>query len=406
MRHLPFFAELASLEDGDPRWRALSAGLVVLRLVDAWIDEGASAVTADGWGLRSVDAAIEEIPESEPARAVLSAVVQALRDSSTGDMHLIAPRLIAYGRALDHEARWLLAADVFQTVIAHVHPVEESDPASAAHMRLGFCQRNAGALDEAAESYAAASAIAADAGDMFGILRAQIGAAKIAIARGNMPRAEALLDDTISRSSTQEELSEVHATALQDRALVAHHRGRYDLAISLAYRSLALTKDQADRDRLLHDIAGAFYMLGVHSAARDAYLILEATAHEQYQRWAASINLMEIAARAGSMPLFERYRRSLAAAPLSPDQMAQYHLQAAESYEALTKFDAAVAAAKRAQATAEEYGFNQILFAAEALIERVETGLPQITPFTEAPIPPSLQEIATDISEKRKLVPS
>ena len=42
-RHLPFFTELAGLEDGDSVWRSVSAGLVVLRLVDAWIEEGAAA---------------------------------------------------------------------------------------------------------------------------------------------------------------------------------------------------------------------------------------------------------------------------------------------------------------------------------------------------------------------------
>ncbi|HEY2066024.1 MAG TPA: hypothetical protein VGG84_08680, partial [Gemmatimonadaceae bacterium] len=43
-RHLPFFAELASLDEADPNWRSVSAGIVVLRLVDAWIEEGAAAV--------------------------------------------------------------------------------------------------------------------------------------------------------------------------------------------------------------------------------------------------------------------------------------------------------------------------------------------------------------------------
>jgi len=99
-RHLPFFAELASLDDGNAAWRSVSAGLVVLRLVDAWIEEGAAAVGADGWGMRSVDAAIEEMPAGQPARAVLASVVDVLRRSSTGDMHAIAPRLMAYARAL------------------------------------------------------------------------------------------------------------------------------------------------------------------------------------------------------------------------------------------------------------------------------------------------------------------
>ena len=97
-RHLPFFAELASLEDGDAGWRSISAGLVVLRLVDAWMAEGAAAVAADGWGVRSVEAAIEEMPAGVPARAVLRSVVDAVQTSTTSDMHAIAPRLMAYAK--------------------------------------------------------------------------------------------------------------------------------------------------------------------------------------------------------------------------------------------------------------------------------------------------------------------
>ncbi|MDQ6636091.1 MAG: hypothetical protein M3Z10_15180, partial [Gemmatimonadota bacterium] len=92
----------------------MSAGLVVLRLVDAWIEEGAAAVSADGWGMRSVEAAIEEMPAGQPARAVLASVVEVLRTSSTGDMHAIAPRLMAYARALEFESRWPLAIDVYE----------------------------------------------------------------------------------------------------------------------------------------------------------------------------------------------------------------------------------------------------------------------------------------------------
>src|SRR3712207_3703847 len=52
LRHLAFFEELSALDEGDAEWRAMSAGLVVLRLVDAWMEEGAHVVTGDAWGLR------------------------------------------------------------------------------------------------------------------------------------------------------------------------------------------------------------------------------------------------------------------------------------------------------------------------------------------------------------------
>lgn len=405
-RHLPFFAELAGLEDGDPAWRSVSAGLVVLRLVDAWIEEGATAVAADGWGMRSVEAAIEELPRGLPTRAVLRSVVEAVRTSETSDMHAIAPRLMAYARALDLDAKWALAADVYATIVAHVHPVEENDVAIAANLRLGACQRTMGALDDAARSYDAASAIARTVDDMFGILRAQIGAAKIALARGNVPQAERLLDETISLAATRDDLVDVHAMALQDRADVAFHRGRYDLAVEIAYGSLELTRDPRDRDRLLSGIAGAFYMLGVRSAARDAYLIIEATTQEEYLRWSASINLMEIAARDGSTPLFERYRRSLMSLPFPPSMEAQFHLQTAESYEALAQPEAAIVAAERARVVAQRYELNQVLFAAEQLTARVRSGTSSATRAPEAPIPETLRTIASSIREMRRVAPT
>ncbi len=404
-RHLPFFTELATLDDGDVAWRSVSAGLVVLRLVDAWIEEGAAAVVADGWGVRSVEAAVEEMPAGDVVRTVLTGVVEALKTSSAGDVHAIAPRLMAYGRALDLGARWALAADVYETIIAHVHPVDESDVAIAAHLRLGTCLLKVGALAEASVSFDAASAIANDVDDIFGVLRAQIGHAKIALARGNTPSAERLLDETIAAAALSPELVEVHAVALQDRAEVAFHRARYDVAVELAYRSLELTHDPMNRDRLLFDIASAFYMLGVHSAARDAWLILEATAQEQFLRWRASINLMEVAAREGSMSLFERYQRSLAVMPFPPSIAAQFQLQTAESYEALGQPDAAAEAAELTRAIAERHGFHSAAFAAEALMARVKQGhassrLPQLSA-----VPESLQHIATTIKQLRKLVP-
>src|SRR5215211_4262705 len=122
MRHLAYFAKLSTLEDHDPAWRAVSAGLVLLRLVDAWIEEGAAVVAADGWGVRSVAAAIEEMPSGTPARAILTSALDALGTAQTGDMHSVAPRLMAYARSLELDAEWGLAVDVYDTLIAHIHP--------------------------------------------------------------------------------------------------------------------------------------------------------------------------------------------------------------------------------------------------------------------------------------------
>src|SRR5688572_18582660 len=78
LRHVAFFEELAALDESDAEWRSVSAGLVVLRLVDAWMEEGSHAVSGDAWGLRAVRVSIEEVDAGSPVRALLASVVDAM----------------------------------------------------------------------------------------------------------------------------------------------------------------------------------------------------------------------------------------------------------------------------------------------------------------------------------------
>src|SRR3712207_3283045 len=119
------------------------------------------------------------------------------------------------------------------------------------------------------------------------------------------------------------------------------------------------TANPAERDRILNDLATAFMRLGVLSAARDAYLVLTVTAQEQFTRWIATINLMEIAARSGAETLFERHRRELAGAPLPPMLAVDYHIAAGEGYQRLGRTDVACGRLQRALAVAAERHFNQ-----------------------------------------------
>lgn len=394
-RHLPFFAELGALEDGDPGWRSVSAGLVVLRLVDAWIEEGSAAVAADGWGIRSVEAAIEEMSSGLPARAVLRSVVDALKSSPVNDMHAIAPRLLAYGRSIDLDGKWSLAADVYETVIKHVHPDEDADVAITAHLRLAMVLRHLGEIERSSNVYETVRALALAHDDLVGVLRAEVGRARIAILRGNLPNAELALDSVIHRAA-EHGLVDVHAHALHERADVAYLRGQYDLAVRFAYDALEEESDPNNRDRLLADVAASFYMLGARSAARDAYLVLEATGREQYQRFVATINLMEIASVDGSSTLFERYKRSLLQADLPVNLRAQLQLHIGEGHARLGDRQAAERALLAARGIASEFQFNQVLFAVE---ERL-ANLSQATPSRpNLPVPTHLLDIAEKVHQ-------
>jgi len=400
LRHLPFFEEIASRNEGTPEWRASMAGVVVLRLVDAWIEDGPRVVAADDWGMRSVRNAIDELESNEKLRSILRSVVEVLESSTNVDMGVLAPRMMAYGQLLEYDAKWTLAADVYASIIAHTHPVQEADVATQAHLRRGFCLRQMGDLPASLSAYQTAGEIARSANDMIGVLRARIGEAKAAISRGNMPHARDILDETIVRA-TEHGLQAVRSMALHDRSTVSFLTGEYDLSIRFAYQALSISESARERDRILGDIAAAFYKLGVHSAARDAYLILAATAQEQYERWVATLNLMEVAAFDGDELLFEQYRRSLSAQALPPQLEAFYWLQAGQGYEQLGHLHDARDFLTRAVAFADENELYQFVFEADAALKALGTGA-RSRARSNITVDDELEAIANRLSDQRQ----
>lgn len=400
IRHLPYFEALASLDESSSEWRASSAGLVVLRLVDAWFDEGVAVARADAWGLDAVREAVDAMPVGDPSRAILGGLVETMADASRVDFTIVAPRLMAYGRALYFDAKWRLAGDVYQTVLAHAHPIDEADVYIEASMQVGFCSRMVGEWGAAEAAYAEANRIATAIGDVVGILRTRIADARLSMSRGDLPRAEKILDDTIARA-TAESLHEVAGTALHQRAVLATERGEHEKSIRFAYRALTKVGGQAARDRVLADIAGAFLDLGVTSVARDAFLVLAATAQEQYVRWTSALNLYDIAIRDGSEPGFELYRRELAGADLPVALAVHFHLISGKGFEIFGRFAQARRSLTQAIDLAASYRLNQLLFTAEESLKRLESGESTAAAGVRDAVPDSVVDVATAIKEMK-----
>lgn len=402
LQHLSFFDALSRLEEGSAEWRLTSAGLVTLRLFDAWVVEGPSVVAADAWGLRAVRETIERIDAGSSTRAILASVVDAMESSKTVRVALVAPRLLAFARALQFDGRLELAVDVHRTVIAHAHPIEESDIVIGATMQLGSCMRVLGKWQDASSAYERAGCVAAMTGDLVNVLRARIAEANMLLDRGNLPRAQSMLDDAIAEAGANR-LADVKTVALHDRSVVAIHRGEYELAIKLAYEALEGYTAATSRDRVLGDIATAFYELGMRDAARDAYLILAATAQEQYVRWSSTINLMECAAADTREPTFEHYRRELADADLPASLACQYHFFAGEGFRLFGRTKEAEAELTKALELAEQHRYNAILLRAEQSLEALrDGGVVIIAQAPENPAP-EVVRVADAVREMREL---
>jgi tetratricopeptide (TPR) repeat protein len=332
----------------------------------------------------------------------LTSIVDAMVSTSTVDMHLLCPRLMAYGQALDYDAKWSLAADVYATIVAHAHPVEDSDLVIAANLQLGYCLRTIGELDDALTAFDQASRVAMQAGDMIGVLRSRLGDAKVAMARGNMPHAEALVDKTIE-DAQQHGLREIHANALTDRAFIAGAAAQYDRVIRYSYAALELSTSPRHRDRVLNNIATGFRFLGLYDSARDAYVILSATAQEQYIRWMADLNLMELAASQGSELQFDRYRRDLESADFTPQLRVTYLLQVGRGFHSLGEQEKAVSYLERAIEAAADHQLNALLFEAEGALAETRSRRARPKVVEAETFDPSIQPVIDAIQEMKDL---
>jgi tetratricopeptide (TPR) repeat protein len=402
IRHQSYFDTLGSMQEDSASWRSVFAGLSVLRLVDAYTDTGSSVDPANWAQLHSVRTAIEAVGEGDPVRGVLTNVLEEVTKRRTID-DTVSLSLLAYGRALDYEAAWGLAIDVFSTVAKLTRPEKNPKLAVEAHVAVGGAARRNGEWEISARAYSQAAYIADTLGDRQGVLTVQVGIANTYMAKGNLPQAQAILDDVLVQSRDQE-LPQVQAIALHSRAAIAAHKGDHSEGVKLAHEALGLTTNPSDRDLVLDDIAGMFTLLGLHDAARDSHLILAATSQSRMAQAQATINLMELASIDGMVEAFDSYARELASARLSPWMRAHYLLYLGEGMDRLGRREASEDALKEAISFADANQIHQVSFKAQSELSAVRSAARSTKPFVAPPtwVAEEVSAVVRAMSELRK----
>jgi tetratricopeptide (TPR) repeat protein len=402
IRHQVYFDTLGSMKEDSASWRSVFAGLSVLRLVDAYADAGSPSNPADWAQLHSVRTAIEAVGEGDPVRGVLTSVFeQATKRSAIDDT--VCTALMSYGRALDYEASWALATDVFSTVAKLARPERNARLAVEAHTAVGGAARRNGDWDISARAYSQAAYIADTLGDREGVLGVQIGIANTYLAKGNLPQAQAILDDVLVQARDQQ-LPPIQGMALHTLAALAQRRGEYADGLKFAYEALNLVSKPTDRDFVLEDIAGLFTELGLRDSARDAHLVLTATAQTKLVRWTATLNLMELASIDGMEEAFQSYAHELAAAPLGAWVRSHYLLFLGEG---LARFGHQVEAREALQEAASFADSNQIhqaAFKAHAALAALRSAREVVTAFPTPTtrVPDDIGTVVRAISDLRK----
>ena len=402
IRHQIYFDTLGSMQEDSASWRSVFAGLSVLRLVDAYASPGPTTGPANWAQLHAVRAAIEQMSDGDAVRGVLTCVLEEITTRSKVD-DTVCAALMGYGRALDYEANWGLATEVFSTVAGLAKPERNARLAVEANVAVGGTARRNGDWETSARAYSQAAYIADTLGDRPGVLTVQVGIANTYLAKGNMPQAQTILDDVIVQARDQE-LPEIQGLALHSRAALASRSGEHAEALKLAYEALNLTAKPADKDVVLEDVAAIFTELGLHDAARDALLVLTATAQTKFVRWSATLNLMELASLDGMEDAFDGYARELARTPLGPWLRSHYLLFLGEGFNRFGRQETAIQALEEAVGFAESNQIHQIAFKAQDAMAAVRSTPRALPNFTAPPtwVPDDIATVVRAISDLRQ----
>jgi len=372
LKHLAFFEAVGESEENSAKAYAATAGLLMLRLIDHWILAGPVMVEPESVSVRSVRNAIMQLESGDPSREILLGLVNAMQTVREVDIQPVLPRLFAYAGCLEKKAELTLAADVYATIARLGEEEFDGDLLIDSFLRLGYCQRTMGTLNEAEASYGLAGKIAKRQKDRDRELRARIGVANIVMTRGNLPMADELLTK-IASESVEADCLEVASRASHERSVVAQRLGNLDRAVCLAYEALQHTALPAQRDRILGDIGGYFIVLQRFEAARDALMILEATATTESVRANARGNMVVLAARSGNRSLFADARARMEGVELAPEAWVNYLIESARGYRLFGDPERARTLLKDAIELASESGFNRSIFEAEALLAEADT---------------------------------
>ena len=405
--HRAYIEALADAPEGSASWHAIVAGYAALQLFEHWMDGGLGATAPSMLDIRHVRRYVDAVPELHPGRRCLAALVDGIEattahagvESRSAQRTEVGRVLAAYAKLLQFEAHWGLAADVHGTLVEFAQRTNDVPRMLDAMLMRGYGLRMQGRFDEATDAYASLRAAATAANDTRYRLESHLSDAKVAMDRGNFPAARDLLDRAIA-DARRAECWPVVSKGLAERARVAVVQRDHELALGCLYEALELASDAAARERILSNIALTFAQMGLRQAARDAALLVAATAQDRSTRLTALVNLMDLAHQDGRELVFEQYRRDLAREDLAPYLHVTYLETSVVGLRVFGRRAEARIAAERMLDVAERHGLNEFVLRAEALLgdDRAPSPAPRAD---DRPATPHASAIARAIADMR-----
>ena len=406
MRHIPFMKALSEVTDtSDPIWRDASAGYLVLRFFDRWLDDGPALMSFDQT-LPALQARLESgVDVSPQVQSILLSAVQTMIDAPGTDPALVTGPLLAYAKYLELAGRLELAEHVYETILEALDsPSGCANPLLAASVfkQYGIVARLSGHFDVSCNAYRRAIILAEQANAIELAMGSRVGMASTLAAWGNLPDAETLLDQVIVDTASPD-LVKARSWALHARGVTRTSRARFVDAMKDLFAAHELTEDLDARELILGDIAACAGAAGYRMMARDAYRVLAYTGRTPTVRATGLVNLLEIAVYDGDLHEFERVKRHLGMHKRKYALPAEHAMHAAlytaYSAERFGTRDNAITAYREVIAQSHNLGVHQIEFKAEASLSSFLAGrAATVTPPVHEP-PDSLRSLVEVIAE-------
>jgi tetratricopeptide (TPR) repeat protein len=400
LSHGPFFRRVAEIaDDTTPTWRALTAGLLTLRLVDRWATRNITGRTPTLKEFVLVRRTIDDI-DDDRVHEVLIKMTDCMRELSADDVGSMPKLLFAYGLLLEEVSEWMLAIDVYETLLEVAKRPDDHVGIPLVYQRLGLCHRQLGRLCQASQIYQRGLRVARSLRDTSGALQIRVSEADLAMEQGEFEKASDILDAVIAEARPDREADrETRARACHDRGSIAARYGQYEAAAPLLYEAFegyGRVRWQLDA---LDDLAGVLSALGAHEGANDAYHLLYDMSEQPDIRIGAAINMMRLAGESGDTLVFEEWRQAIESGPLSTRFKAEFYLRLGEGYQRMGQRPTASLAYKLLEVLARDNALPDFATLAEAGLR----GDPPPAPPRLVCVPSGVAALVERLHERRAL---
>lgn len=360
---LPYHAYYDALAEigttPNEEWKLTTAGLVVLRLVNDWLDFPDIRARTDDASIAAARYLISEISPTKKLRPYLTRIIRALERADDLSLSSIERPVASYAETLSRNGRFALANDALQPLLVHAQKSHDTRALARITGKLGLMARSMGRADESMEYYERSLGYAKSVGDPHSEWIAVAGLNKLAFARGDFPTVESSLSRMTRIAKNACDLS-LEWLTIHDRAFVADTSGNAQEAVRLleAVAPIAHLLPCDDVEVMEGDLASSLILVDRVEESKRRNLVLAKSARTQIARWGALHHLMYIGMLENDFSTFDFYRKTLEFAPLHAWAAVLYRFYAAQGLRHFGNVVGADQELAKAKSLANSYGIK------------------------------------------------